>query len=88
MVSRIIAPWVKKVYTPEQLLGVAFLKGHEKSKFKTKEEWEEHKRQVTKMARFHSKMLRLVKEGKKEAKKIAEFPEVDIKKLKKKEDGN
>jgi len=87
-VSRLLQPWSSRPITAEQLLGTDFLKGHERSKFRTKEEWEEHKRQVTKMARFHSKVLRQMRAGERKAEKVMQFPDLDPSQVKKKREEN
>jgi len=72
LASRVISPWISKPITAQQLLGKRFLESHEVSKFKTKEEWEEHKKQITKMAKWHSSVLRDLKAGRKKAVTVVE----------------
>lgn len=60
--------------TAEKLLGPAFL-GKDSLEFDNRKEWEEHKEDVQKMARFHSKILRSLKSGKREGKTVVSFRE-------------
>ena len=57
--------WVVKGQgvTAEKLLGPEFF-GKDAKGFKTQEEWDEHKRDVTEMARKHSKIFRQIQAGK------------------------
>jgi hypothetical protein len=69
--------WVKRgvLVTPERLLGPEFLQDVGESKFRTKEDWENYKKEIYKMARFHSKVLKEIREGKKETKKFIVVPD-------------
>ena len=51
-----------KLLPPELLEGVLPGKGEV---YKTKEDWEENKKEITKMARWHSRVLKDIKAGKK-----------------------
>jgi hypothetical protein len=59
--------------TVESLLGPDFVRGHVKQRFKTKEEWEKHKAEVTKMAKWHSRILKQIKAGTRPAKQVMDL---------------
>lgn len=63
--------------TVRKLLGPEFFEGDpEAQEFKTKEEWEAHKADVRKNAAWHAKVLRDLREGRKEGKKVIHFKDV------------
>ena len=49
---------------PEDLLGAEFMQELGVAKYKSQAEWEAHKADLQKMARWHSKALRDMKTGK------------------------
>jgi len=73
--------------TPQTLLPAEFF-GKEARRFKTKEDWEKYKKEVTKMARWHSHILREIKSGKRKIEKTINFSNVgDVALLRKDSEG-
>jgi hypothetical protein len=68
------------VLTAERLLGSKFYAGLPAAErpagvFATRAEWDKHKADIETMARFHSKVLRQLRAGKRLGKVIAKFRE-------------
>jgi len=59
-----------KRLTAEDLLGADFMRELGVAKFKSQAEWDAHKADLQKMARWHSHILREVKAGKRKRKKV------------------
>lgn len=70
-----LASWIINVQlprgknvNPQKLLGPKFFGEPEKSIYKSREEWEKHKAGIIRMARWHSKLLRVMEKEEKKGK--------------------
>ncbi|GAH70039.1 unnamed protein product, partial [marine sediment metagenome] len=79
----ILSPWSKKALTPVSLMGEEFFEGIIEPRFKTEEDWKKHKQDLQNMARFHSRILRELKEKKIVGKVVMKFDGVKKQEIKK-----
>lgn len=70
--------WIAKGkrLTAEDLLGADFMRELGVAKFKSKAEWDAHKVDLQKMARWHSHILRQTKTGKRKIKRTATYEQM------------
>lgn len=73
MAYRRILEFIQSGISPIKPFDEQFSLDKPKGKFETKEEWEKHKEELKKMTRFHAKVLRQIKEGKRKTEKVVDF---------------
>jgi|GEM_PF-5606949 len=64
---------LKKLLTPEQLMGPDFFEEIVEKKFKTEEDWKKHKENLKRRAKYFEGIYKEIKSGKRKPVKVVNF---------------